>query len=239
MDRRLSRTRRARPACSRRSSPWSRSRRAHPSRAGHLLQAVRHARERAQARAHRVRARPRAPGTPRRRPSRSRTLCAPRRRSSLDGQQRHAPPTTAARLARTARRPARRRSAPAARSRAEILDSELEWRHGDVVVALTREDAQLRPHVGRERAVAVEVVGRDVQQHRRLGRERERVLELERGRLAHDRRPSGRATRRASSRPSPTLPATATGRPASRWMCPISSTVVVLPFVPVTAMNSF
>src|SRR3984893_16358783 len=37
----------------------------------------------------------------------------------------------------------------------------------------------------------------------------------------------------------PTLPATATGRPASRWMCPISSTVVVLPFVPVTAMNSF
>ena len=37
----------------------------------------------------------------------------------------------------------------------------------------------------------------------------------------------------------PTLPATATGKPASRWMCPISSTVVVLPFVPVTATNSF
>ncbi len=36
----------------------------------------------------------------------------------------------------------------------------------------------------------------------------------------------------------PTLPATATGRLASRWMCPISSVVVVLPFVPVTAMNS-
>ena len=36
----------------------------------------------------------------------------------------------------------------------------------------------------------------------------------------------------------PTLPATATGRPASRWMCPIHSTVVVLPLVPVTAMNS-
>ena len=37
----------------------------------------------------------------------------------------------------------------------------------------------------------------------------------------------------------PTLPATATGGPAARCMAPISSTVVVLPFVPVTAMNSF
>ena len=36
----------------------------------------------------------------------------------------------------------------------------------------------------------------------------------------------------------PTLPATATGRPASRWMWPMSSVVVVLPLVPVTAMNS-
>ena len=37
----------------------------------------------------------------------------------------------------------------------------------------------------------------------------------------------------------PTLPATATGSPASRWTWPIHSVVVVLPFVPVTAMNSF
>ena len=37
----------------------------------------------------------------------------------------------------------------------------------------------------------------------------------------------------------PTLPATATGSPASRWMWPIHSVVVVLPLVPVTAMNSF
>ena len=36
----------------------------------------------------------------------------------------------------------------------------------------------------------------------------------------------------------PTLPATVTGSPASRWMWPISSTVVVLPLEPVTAMNS-
>ncbi len=33
----------------------------------------------------------------------------------------------------------------------------------------------------------------------------------------------------------PTLPATATGTPAARWMAPSSSTVVVLPLVPVTA----
>src|SRR3954454_251375 len=37
----------------------------------------------------------------------------------------------------------------------------------------------------------------------------------------------------------PTLPATVTGMPASRWMWPMSSAVVVLPFVPVTATNSF
>ena len=37
----------------------------------------------------------------------------------------------------------------------------------------------------------------------------------------------------------PTFPATATGSPASRWTWPIHSVVVVLPFVPVTAMNSF
>jgi hypothetical protein len=33
----------------------------------------------------------------------------------------------------------------------------------------------------------------------------------------------------------PTLPATATARPALRWRWPISSVVVVLPLVPVTA----
>ena len=72
------------------------------------------------------------------------------------------------------------------------------------------------------------------------GANAQRVLELERGGLADDRRvaASTRADQRARGA-CPTLPATATGSPASRWMCPISSTVVVLPFVPVTAMNSF
>ena len=37
----------------------------------------------------------------------------------------------------------------------------------------------------------------------------------------------------------PTLPATATGSPAVRYRCPSSSTVVVLPLVPVTATNRF
>ena len=37
----------------------------------------------------------------------------------------------------------------------------------------------------------------------------------------------------------PTFPATSAGTPASSWIAPSSTTVVVLPFVPVTAMNSF
>ena len=37
----------------------------------------------------------------------------------------------------------------------------------------------------------------------------------------------------------PTLPATATGRPAARNIAPSNSLVVVLPFVPVTPMNGF
>ena len=36
----------------------------------------------------------------------------------------------------------------------------------------------------------------------------------------------------------PTFPATSTGRPASRYMAPSNSTVVVFPLVPVTATNS-
>ncbi len=37
----------------------------------------------------------------------------------------------------------------------------------------------------------------------------------------------------------PTFPATSAGTPASSWIAPSSTTVVVLPFVPVTATNSF
>ena len=109
---------------------------------------------------------------------------------------------------------------------------EPERSHRDVVVALSAKICSFAVAVGLQGPVAVEVVGGDVEQHRGLGRELEGVLQLERGRLAHDRRRRARPCRRASSSAVPTLPATATGRPASRWMCPISSTVVVLPFVP-------
>ena len=50
--------------------------------------------------------------------------------------------------------------------------------------------------------------------------------------------PAGRPLSASVDAAVPTFPATATGAPASRWMWPISSVVVVLPLVPVTAMNS-
>ena len=61
-------------------------------------------------------------------------------------------------------------------------------RERDVLGTLTREGLELGVAVGLQRAVAVEVVGLEVQQDRRLGRERQRVLELEGGRLADDGR---------------------------------------------------
>ena len=66
-----------------------------------------------------------------------------------------------------------------------------------------------------------------------------RVLELERRRLADDDRRRRRAVagERASA-PCRRCRRPSTGSPASRWMCPISSTVVVLPLEPVTATNS-
>ena len=48
------------------------------------------------------------------------------------------------------------------------------------------EDAQLRVAVGLERAVAVEVVGLEVEQHRDVAGELVHVLELERRQLADD-----------------------------------------------------
>ena len=70
---------------------------------------------------------------------------------------------------------------------AEVLDAEVQRGDGDVVVALVGEHLQLCGDVVVEAGVAVEVVGREVEDHRGLGRE-ERVLELERRHLAHDRR---------------------------------------------------
>jgi len=78
------------------------------------------------------------------------------------------------------------RDAP--RAAAEVLDAEAGRRDGDVVVALMGEDPQLRREVVLECAMAVEVVGLHVEQHRSLGREVQRVLELEGARLADDHR---------------------------------------------------
>ena len=95
------------------------------------------------------------------------------------------------------------------------------------------EDAELRVAVRVERAVAVEVVRLEVQQHRDLARELVDVLELEGGQLADDpvrRHPPTSAAARRCRRRRPS-------RPASRKIAPSSSTVVVLPFVPVTPTN--
>ena len=62
---------------------------------------------------------------------------------------------------------------------------------GDVVRALVLEDAELRGAVGLEVAVAVEVVGRQVEEDGDLGPERLDVLELEARELAHDPRVFG------------------------------------------------
>ena len=61
---------------------------------------------------------------------------------------------------------------------------EIAGQDGEVVLVLSREHAELGGAVGGEGAVAVEVIGREVEQHGGLRRERHGVLELERGDLA-------------------------------------------------------
>ena len=111
---------------------------------------------------------------------------------------------------------------------------------------LVGEDPKLRREVGVHAPVAVEVVGRHVQQHGDLRGEPQRVLQLERGGLADDRR--ARAERRVAVRRrcgeqaervadvAGDCDRSARLRDRSR---PISSTVVVLPLVPVTATKRF
>ena len=186
-----------------------------------LLQAVRDAREGAQAVAHRVgldsaRQADRGRGhrvldvvraaqaqlADGRAAARSSPPQLPRARSRQVGARRRAP-----------KRDPPRRAAP--RSSTPALDavgsaagatamSSLPWR---------AKIAQLGRTVGLDRPVAVEVVGGDVQQHRRLGREARGVLELEGGGLADDRRAPLDARRRASWRPCRRCPRP---RPAGR-----------------------
>ena len=97
---------------------------------------------------------------------------------------------------------------------------------------LACEDALLGGDVARHVAVAVEMVGRDVE-HTATSK-RERLAAARAGRTtapAHRRRrcPSGVEVERAA----PILPPTATRPPASARMWPISAVVVDLPLVPV------
>ena len=86
---------------------------------------------------------------------------------------------------------------------------------------LPAERVQLRLAVRDERAVAVEVVGREVEQH---APRRARTRSCPRaGRRTPRRRPSssGAISPTSDATAMPTLPATATGSPASRWTWPI------------------
>ena len=102
----------------------------------------------------------------------------------------------------------------APRAAAEVVHGQIHRRDRDIVVALACEHPQLRAGVVLERAVAVEVVGLQVEQDRALGCEVDGVLELKRAALADDDRlrreaPARRtrsAHRRRCPRPRPPAP---------------------------------
>ena len=103
----------------------------------------------------------------------------------------------------------------------------------DVVALLARDDARLRRDVAREVAVPVEVVGRDVQDHRGARPERVDGLELEGRDLEHrDVERASRPARARDDRCCRPLRRAAPRRPACAHS---SSVVVVLPLVPVIA----
>ena len=178
---------------------------------------------------HRLEAVRRRPGT-----------CAAPRRSRRRRRRPPAPPRSRRRRSRGC---ARRGSAarPAAGRRRVELDAapvtghraEPARQHGHVLGAGSRRCAAWRA-VGLERAVAVEVVGLDVEQHGDAQRRARRCPRA--GSSTARRRPrlSGRARPASSQSGRPTLPATSTLRPAARNIAPSSSVVVVLPLVPVT-----
>ena len=102
-----------------------------------------------------------------------------------------------------------------------------------VVAALVGEQAGLGVGVGREVAVPVEVVGREVEPRRGIGPEGAGERQAEAGALDDEaRRGRGRSPRRAGPR---VLPAATVRDPAARSIAAVSSVVVVLPSVPVTA----
>ena len=97
---------------------------------------------------------------------------------------------------------------------------------------LVAEDALLGLDIARHAAVAVEMVGRDVQQHRDVERQAAGEFELIGTQLQHVNSVLARAPR-AAARGSPDCRPPRPSRPASLRMWAISAVVVDLPLVPV------
>ncbi|MEJ7718387.1 MAG: hypothetical protein WKF31_10640 [Thermoleophilaceae bacterium] len=147
--------------------------------AGHLLEAVRDARERGQRLADGLGIDPAGQGRRRRR-HRVLEVVVASQADLLGGHQRGSRPLEAP-VGRSVEV-----GVPVAEGHPPRRARRLERPRGDRDVAglLAREHPHLRRAIGLERAVAVEVVGRHVEQHRALGREAIGVLELEGGGLA-------------------------------------------------------
>jgi hypothetical protein len=117
------------------------------------------------------------------------TVVRARQRDLVDSDQWLAVPPQVPRAIRQLQRvavPGAEQNPP--RTAAEIVDPEVGRRHREIVVALVGEDLQLRGDVILVGRVAIAVVRGEVQQRCRLGRERDRVLKLERRGFADDRR---------------------------------------------------
>ena len=172
-------------------------------------------------------------------PSRCGGCAAPRSAELLDAEQRLVgPPQLPGAVGELGLRPVAEAHAP--RAAAEVLDPEPERRDRDVVVALVGEDPQLGRR-GRPRSVPWRSrwSGARLSSTARLGRERERCPRA--GRRTPRRR---RSRRRVSSPTSERQRRADVAGDRDRHARPrggcgrCSSVVVVLPFVPVTAMNS-
>ena len=106
--------------------------------------------------------------------------------------------------------------------------------HGGVALALVQQDPALGGDIAVHAAVAVQMVGRDVEQDGDVGLRGWRSGRAGRT-TAPAHRPRRRACRRRASTPMPMLPPMRTSRPAPAQMWPIRAVVVDLPLVPVMA----
>ena len=118
------------------------------------------------------------------------------------------------------------------RARIVVVDAD----HGAVALLLAVEDIILGRDIARHVAMAVDMVGRDVEPHRDMGMEGLRAARADRTTAPARRcRPAPSGSR--SSAPRPILPPTSHDAPAVFRIWPISAVVVDLPLVPVTPMK--